>query len=346
MSDLPPTSTPTPCPASASAVPAAPPAVVPAEGTTDAGLQVRAMLLLLTLALLLVGAFVYLLYARGAFERTQTLVLVADDSEGVTVGMDMTFSGFPIGRVRRISLGEDGAARIAVDVPVKDARWLRESSVFVLTRGIVGGTTLRAYSGVLDDPPLPAGAERRVLVGDATTEIPRLVSSARELVANLTALTGDDAELARTLAELRRFAERLNGSGGLAAAAFGDEAQARRMAARLEAAVGRADGLLARIDGVVARTDERVLGPEGVLRDVQDSVGDLRALLADTRGSVERLNGVLDEARGIAGNVRGATTDLDLLRAEVETSLRRIDQLIGEVNRKWPFARDTELKLP
>lgn len=344
MSDAP--RTPAPEPGGLARSPPAAPAASPLDGPTDAGLQARAMLLLLTLALLLVGAFVYLLYARGAFEQTQTLVLVADDSEGVTVGMDMTFSGFPIGRVRRISLGEDGAARIAVDVPLKDARWLRESSVFVLTRGIVGGTTLRAYSGVLDDPPLPAGAERRVLAGDATAEIPRLVSSARELVANLTALTGDDAELARTLAQLRRFAERLNGPGGLAAAALGDEAQARRMAARLEAAVGRADGLLARIDGVVARTDERVLGPEGVLRDVQDSVGDLRALLADTRGSVERLNGVLEEARGIAGNVRGATTDLDLLRAEVETSLRRIDHLIGEVNRKWPFARDTELKLP
>ena len=32
--------------------------------------------------------------------------------------------------------------------------------------------------------------------------------------------------------------------------------------------------------------------------------------------------------------------------ANVETSLRNIDQLINEVNRKWPFARDTELKLP
>ena len=32
---------------------------------------------------------------RGAFEPTQRLVLIADDSEGVSVGMDMTFSAFP-----------------------------------------------------------------------------------------------------------------------------------------------------------------------------------------------------------------------------------------------------------
>lgn len=310
------------------------------------GLALRALLLTALLGALLVGAVVYLLYARGAFEQTQPLVLVAEDSEGVRVGMDLSFAGFPVGRVRRITLGEDGSARIHIDVPVEDARWLRESSIFVLSRGLVGGTSLRAYSGVLDDPPLPPGAERRVLAGDATSELPQLVASARELLDQLGALTRPDADLALALAELRRFAGRFNGPGGAVGAALGDEAGAQRLAAGVEGTIARAEALLARMDGVVARTDARVLGPDGVLRDVQGGVADLRALLADTRGSVERLDGLLDELRGIAGDVRGATGDLDLLRAEVESSLRRIDHLIAEVNRRWPFARETELKLP
>lgn len=310
------------------------------------GLALRAALLLGLLGALIVGAVVYLLYARGAFEQTQPLVLLTDDSEGVSVGMSLGFAGFPVGRVRRITLGEDGSARIHVDVPLKDARWLRESSVFVLTRGLVGGTSLRAYSGILDDPPLPPGAERRVLAGDATSELPQLVASARALLDQLGALTRPDADIARTLAELHRFAERLNAPGGAVGALLGDAARAQRLAAGVEVSIVRAEALLARLDGVVARADERVLGPQGVLRDVQGGVADLRALLADTRGSVERLDGLLDELRGIAGDVRGATGDLDLLRAEVESSLRRIDHLIAEVNRRWPFARETELRLP
>ncbi|GAO27345.1 mammalian cell related domain-containing protein [Alicycliphilus sp. B1] len=130
-----------------------------------------AALLLLTLALI-VGSVLYLLYARGAFEPTQPLVLTTDDSEGVSVGMDMTFSGFPIGRVRRIELAGDGNVRILVDVAQRDAHWLRESSVFTLVRGLVGGTAIKAYSGVLTDPPLAAGAERPVLRGDATGRDP------------------------------------------------------------------------------------------------------------------------------------------------------------------------------
>ena len=101
-------------------------------------LELKAAALLLFTLALIVGSGLYLLYARGAFEPTQTLVLTADDSEGVVVGMDMTFSGFPIGRVRRIELADEGNARIIVDVPRKDAHWLRQSSVFTLVRGIVG----------------------------------------------------------------------------------------------------------------------------------------------------------------------------------------------------------------
>jgi len=34
------------------------------------------------------------------------------------------------------------------------------------------------------------------------------------------------------------------------------------------------------------------------------------------------------------------------LRGEVEANLRKIESLVNEINRKWPFARDTEIKLP
>ena len=55
---------------------------------------------------------------------------------------------------------------------------------------------------------------------------------------------------------------------------------------------------------------------------------------------------VLVEAQAVGANARAATDDLGTLRGEVESSLRKVDSLINEVNRKWPFARDTEIKLP
>ena len=52
------------------------------------------------------------------------------------------------------------------------------------------------------------------------------------------------------------------------------------------------------------------------------------------------------DAQVIAGNAKVATADLGALRAEVDATLRKVESLVDEINRKWPFARDTELKLP
>jgi len=317
-----------------------PPATAPPPAPEH--LEFKASLLLLVLLLLVAGAGLYLSYARGAFERTQQLVLVAEDSEGVSVGMDMTFAGFPIGRVRRIELGPDGNARIVVEVPVKDAHWLRESSVFTVQRGVVGNTNIRAYTGVLTDPPLPDGATRTVLRGDAAAEIPRLMAEARQLLANLNAISAEGSAINESLANLKTFTGKLNAPGGAMVALLGGDAQAGKILAALD----RTNALLARLDGLAAKADTQVFGADGVMRDAKQTVQQLNAVLGDARASLKKVDAVLDEAKAVGANARVATADLGTLRAEVEASLRNIDQLIGEVNRKWPFARDTELKLP
>jgi len=307
-----------------------------------AHLEFKASLLLLVLVLLVAGAGLYLSYARGAFEATQRLVLVAEDSEGVAVGMDMTFAGFPIGRVGRIELAPDGRVHILVDVPVKDAHWLRESSVFAMQRGLVGGTNIRAYSGILTDPPLPDGAVRTVLRGDAAAEVPRLMAEARELLSNLNAISAEDSAVNETLANLKSFSAKLNAPGGAMSALLGGDAQAAKLLATLD----RTNTLLARLDGLAAKADTQVFGSDGVMRDARATIQQLNGVLGDARASLKKVDAVLDEAKAVGANARVATADLGALRAEVETSLRNIDQLINEVNRKWPFARDTELKLP
>lgn len=319
------------------------------------GLEFKAALLMALTLMLVVGSVVFVMFARGVFEPTQRLVLIADDAEGVNVGMDMTFAGFPIGRVARVELGADGNARILIDVRDSDAKWLRTSSVFTMERSLVGGTRIRAFSGVLDDPPLPDGAERTVLRGDVAAEIPQLTAAARSLLDNLNAITREDAALQTTLANLRTTTEKLNGPQGAMGVLVGNEADAKQLSQAIErsnALIARADGLAARLDSLVANADRQVFGQgakpgEGsVVGDVRATVVQMNGLLEQARGSLQKLDAVLVEAQGAARNAREATTDLGPLRADVESSLRKIDGLIDEINRKWPFARDTEIKLP
>lgn len=315
---------------------------LPSAPQASESLEFRAALLVGLLVLLVAASAAYLLYARGVFDPSQRLVLLSDDAEGVTVGMDLTFAGFPIGRVRAIELAADASTRIVIDVPRRDAHWLRESSVFTLTRGLLGGTNLRAFSGVLSDPPLPAGAERRVLVGDATAEIPRLVSETRDLIKNLTQLTSADSALAASLGNIQSATERIKGPRGALGVLFGNEADAQKLVVALD----RTNTLLARIDGLAAKADQQVFGADGLMPEARAAVVQLNAALLEARESLKKIDAILVDAQAIAGNARAASNDLTALRSEVDASLRKVSRMIEEVNRRWPFAKSTEIKLP
>ena len=307
-------------------------------------LELKAVLLLALLVALIGGTALYLMYARGVFEQTQRLVLLVDDSEGVRVGMDLTFSGFPIGRVRRVELSPEGNARILIDVPVEDAKWLRTSSMFTLVRSLVGGAALRAYSGVLTDPPLPDGAERKVLVGDTAAELPILVASARELIGNLNRLSAQDSALSASLDNVKALTEKLNGPQGALGALAGNDIDPKQIAL----AIDRVNTLLSRLDRMAAKADAQVLGPDGLVAGSRTTVTQLNAVLGDARGTLKKVDAVLAEAQAVAGNVREGTVDLGALRGEVDATVRKVESLVDEVNRKWPFAKDareSELKL-
>ena len=66
----------------------------------------------------------------------------------------------------------------------------------------------------------------------------------------------------------------------------------------------------------------------------------------DARGSLRRVDSVLKEAQGAVGNVNKATEDLGSLRGEVQDNLLKIEDLINDLNRKWPFAKERKIELP
>lgn len=317
------------------------PETPPPPITTDR-LEFKARLLMVFMLLLVSGSVLFVMYARGAFDATQRLVLMAEDSEGVVIGMDLTFSGFPIGRVRGIELAETGKVRILVDVAQKDAHWLRTSSVFTLVRGVVGAPNIRAYTGVLDDPALPDGAVRTVLQGDVSAEIPKVISATRELIENLNTLVGSGGAVGGTLGNLQTLTAKLNGPSGALGVLLGNEQDAKKIVAALD----RTNALLARLDGLAAKTDTQVFGDKGVLPETRATVVQLNALLGDARESLKKVDTVLQNAQAISANAKDATADLGVLRTDVEASLRKIDGLVNEINRKWPFARNTDIQLP
>ena len=312
-------------------------------------LELKAIMLLAFTLALIIGSALFLMRARGFFEPKQQLYLLADNAEGVVAGMDLTFSGFPIGTVQNVELSERGEVRIKIDVRRADAKWLRTSSVFTVIKPIFGATQLRAYSGVLTDPPLPDGAVRPVLRGDFNEEVGRVIGAAKDVLDNLNQITAANSELNRSMANLQTFTAKLQSNKGALHAIFGNEQDAQKLVAAVEranAAMAQIQGLAVNGQRLVANADQRVFGRNGLADDAQASVRQLHALLQETRGSLKRVDAVLQEAQGAASNVRSATEDLGTLRNEVEANLRKIEDMINDLNRKWPFNKERRIELP
>ena len=301
-----------------------------------AHVEAKAIILLVLVGALIAGFVLYVMYARGVFEPTQRLTLVADDSSGVIPGMDMTFAGFPIGRVSQVDLADDGKVHIRVDVQSKDAKWLRTSSVFTLESSIVCETRLRAYTGLLNDPPLPPNATRTVLRGDATAEIPRIVATARQLLENLETMTAAESDINASLANIQAVTGRMSGRYGVLGGVLGGDEEARKLGEALD-----------RVNAILAKADSRVFGKDGVMDDSQAAIRQLHVVLQDASTTLKKVDAVLVEAQAVGANARVATQDLGALRGEVDASLRKVNRLVDEINRKWPFARSNqEIKLP
>ena len=312
---------------------------------------------LLTATLLLVAAFIlYSLYARGAFQRTQSLTLIASEAEGVSIGMPMTFSGFPIGTVKRMALSENGNVRLEIAIPSKDARWLRENSIFTLEKGFIGSAKIKAHTADLKDKPLANGASRTLLTGDATEEIPVLLEKLKSILNNIGDMTNKESEINQTLANVQNVTHRMTGEYGVLESVLGSPEKAQQVVTVLEKTntlLSSLNGVSLKADTVLAKADSRLFGPQGIMDQTQESVAKLNTILGDVRESLKKADALLANAQAasadlpkITSNVREATTDMTNLRSEIDDSVRKVNHLINEINKKWPFSREVEIKTP
>lgn len=319
-------------------------------------LGVKVGLLLTLLPIVAVGLVVYALYARGLFERTQALTLIAQDADGVVEGMPIMFSGFPIGQVSSMALDDLGRVRIKARINRKDARWLRVSSVFSLEKQFIGSAKIRVISTRLQDAELPAGSERPLLSSDTAQDIPQVIARANNILQSVDDIVRPDSVFNQALANLRSVTERMAGEYGMLSGVTGSPEQAKKLLDAVDAFTGllaSLRGVTMRADSVLAKTDDRMFGQEGLMDEGKKSIIQLNAILAQAHENLKKADAVLATAQAgtaefkdAAGNVKNATTDLGALRAEVDDSLRKVNGLIDQINRKWPFARAREIKVP
>ena len=294
-------------------------------------------------SLLLAAIFiVYLLHARGFFEKTFHLQLAAASADGVAPGVPVVFSGIEIGRVTTLGLNENGGIIIHTEFLGRNAKWLKENSSFTLDKPIVGGAKIRVDSPDLGAPALPDNATMLLLTSDISKEIPALVERVKAILANVEYLTRKDGDINVTLANVKTVTGRMTGEYGMLEGILGSPEKARALTDSLD----KTRALIAKLDGLAAKADQWLFAQDGMAEQTKASLAQVRLMLNDAQSSLKKADAVMTNAVEISANVNESTQDLAQLRTEIDDSVRKANGLINEINKKWPFAREPEVKLP
>lgn len=286
---------------------------------------------------LLLGAMflIYLLHARGFFEGSYHLQLAAGSADGVAPGIPVVLSGIEIGSVTSLGLNDGGGIVIHAAFRERNARWLKETSTFTLDKPIVGGAKIRVESPDFDAPALPDNSTVLLVSSDITKELPLLVERVKAILSNVEHLTRKDGEVEATLANVETVTQRMTGEYGILEGLLGSPEKARAVTDSL----GRTRDLIARLDSITAKTDRWLYAQEGVAEQVGQ-------MLADAQASLKKADALMANAVDISADVKEGTRDIAALRAEIDEAVRRTNELVNEINNKWPFAREPEVKLP
>ncbi|MDA8256308.1 MAG: MlaD family protein [Betaproteobacteria bacterium] len=301
-------------------------------------------------SLLLAGIFiVYLLHARGFFEKTFHLQLAAASADGVAPGVPVVFSGIEIGRVTTLGLNDSGGIIIHTEFLERNAKWLKENSTFTLDKPFVGGAKIRVDSPDLNAPALPDHSTMLLLTSDISKEIPVLVERVKAILDNVEHLTRKDGEINATLANVKTVTGRMTGEYGMLESILGSPEKARAVTDSLDktrALITKLDGLVLKMDGMAAKADTWLFAQDGVAEQTRESLAQVRLMLNDAQSSLKKADALMANAVEISADVKEGTQDIAALRAEIDDAVRKANGLVNEINKKWPFARDPEVKLP
>jgi phospholipid/cholesterol/gamma-HCH transport system substrate-binding protein len=209
--------------------------------------------------------------------------------------------------------------------------------------------SIRVDSPDLKAPALPDNSTMLLLTADISKEIPVLVERVKAILGNVEHLTRKDGEINATLANVKTVTGRMTGEYGVLEGVLGSPEKARAVTDSLDKThvlIARLDGLALKMDGMAAKTDQWLFSQNGVAEHTRESLAQVRLMLNDAQSSLKKADALMSNAVDISANVKEGTQDIARLRLEIDDAVRKANALVNEINRKWPFARDPEVKLP
>lgn len=301
-------------------------------------------------SLLIMAAIGYVAVRKGVFAKFHTYTLSSKSGDYLTEGMPVTVWGVTIGRVSSLELNAQGTVLIGIKIPDRHVRMIRAGSKFVLDKPLLGTPRIVVTTNNFDGLPLPPGMIPELTESNDINEIIKrarpIVDKADRIMGNIeqiTALLADpQGDVNRILRDLEKLIARFSQKESILEMAVGDPESVtsiHQALRRLKDLAVRADDILLRLDEMVAKTDGEIYGREGVLPQISN-------ILSDILAKLKKLDSTFDNINKLSSTAVDSTYDLRVLRNELDEAVRAFGDLADEIDRKIPFKKEPEIRLP
>ncbi len=283
-------------------------------------LKVGAFVVITTL--LIITSAIYIAYSKGFFSKEHAFTISSKSGEELTEGMPVYFSGFKIGRIEKLELSDQGLVLVKIRIPDEHVKWIKSSSIFSINKPLIGSSKLTVTTPNLSSPPLSPKDTPEIVRIDNIDETIKRVQPTLEKVD-------------KVVANIEKITANLAKKDSIIEMVVGDAESARS----IRESIKRTQDILAKVDAILAKTDDQVYGSDGALLLV-------RKILKDFILKLEKINITVDNINKMSSDAADSTKDLKLLRAEIDSTVNAIGNLVNEIDKKIPFKKEPEIKLP
>jgi len=266
-------------------------------------------------SLLIAAGLTYLAYSKGLFAKEFTYILSSKSGEDLIEGMPILFSGIKIGKVEKLELNEQGIVMIKIKIPERHVKWLRTNSTFSLNKPLIGSPRLVVTTENLNSPPLSSRDVREITT---INDINETIKKAQPIIEKVDKVIANVERITANIAKKDSFVE---------------------MALGKPESVQSVHETIGKVRDILVKTDDQMYGDNGAIPLI-------RKILKDLLVKLEKINAAVDNVVKISGDTADSTKDLKLLRAEIDATVNSIGNLVNELDKKMPFKKEPEIKLP
>lgn len=291
-----------------------------------------------------ISTFLYLLLEeKGTFDKRYSFHFNTDSASSFNVGMPLKFSGFDIGVIDNISLGDDGSVDMIFSVNEENRKWVSKGSTLVIKKPLIGSPHIEIHS-VPGNEPLEPGSLLTIKLSDdingmisklepAVEKIIKIIDSVDTITAYI---ASEDSSLIKTLQNVEELTHNLAKEDSLLTTITGDKKSTKSIISSLH----RTDEIMLElhktakdISKITASLDEKILNP------ASSSAKELELIMKDIKNKLDAIDSTVK-------TVGSYDKDLVELKEQVSVAITKSNQIMDKVDSLMQDTPKQEVELP